>query len=158
MKKTYWWRVAFLLVSILLYFVIDGYSFRLFDYGEWKNYADMIEGHFIVIFFIFPVLLFVSDVVFFRWVWFAVSLFAISFLCAIPLILSQASWMLSNYSQMSGSIFFIASFLLIEYGLWSERKQSTKRFYLLSFLIVLFVAFTFLLIHQLRTDMLNGLM
>lgn len=158
MKKTYWWRVAALITAGLLCSLIDQYSFSFFGYGIWENYMNMVGVHFLVVLLVFPVLLFSSDMIFFRWIWFAVTwIVIVSFIVALMIFGRLNNSVVESFSEAIYWFFFFVSFLLIEYWLWKERAKSPRRFYWLSSLIIVIITLSLLMVYSLRTSHFVGI-
>lgn len=128
MQKTYWWRITVLMLGMIMF----GWGYLAVNASELKLYNPYIDPLMflsISLIAISPFLFFVHDMVFLKWLRFALVWFA---LAVVFIILSpeyQGGWIgigpeKESVSIWMSSLFVIISLIKISWDSWKIRKSS----------------------------------
>lgn len=140
MQKTYWWRVSFLILGIIMfgYSYVVSYSNNLglceVNKGvekcvfEYNSYIDAFGFSSVSIIIIAIILLFISDKIFLKWLHFAVVWIVLSIIAIVVTPEYAGTGVLSgpNREMVSiwmGSLFVIISLIKI---IWDSKQKKLK--------------------------------
>jgi hypothetical protein len=136
MKKTYLWRILFLIISIVLfgwgYLVVNSFELGICKKGlscflKYGSYIDPLMFYSISLIAISPFLFFIADNTFLKWLRFALVwiLLSIIFIALAPV--STGGWMSFGPTKESVSIWMGSFLVIISFGLISYQNFSLKK-------------------------------
>lgn len=131
MKKTYWWRVAILLLSLGL-FLHWFVGIRMYDIGIYNDYTKPIANLSLAYATVSVLLFFVSDIVFKKWLGFAVAWFLVTFLwIANAPTYDSGFFSMMNFTKgvvarMMSILFVPISLGILLFASWKERKSKAR--------------------------------
>lgn len=126
-KKTWWWRVSLLLISLILSFV-----YFSINTGELKSgsYLDMFALFIFFLVIISPFTFFINDMVFLGWVkfslgWIAIAAVIFAFTPTVRNDYMHYSPVRDDVANWMSRLYLALSCLKIIWDTWQERKSSS---------------------------------
>jgi len=135
MQKTYWWRVVVLLLSVGL--VLLGWVYETYFCFSGGNPECLLDQFRLTIFeplFIFSIslfttsllLFFINDIIFKKWLRFALIWFVVTFIFVALAPVYTGGWMSFGPTKESVSIWMGSLFVILSLGkiVWDSKKQN----------------------------------
>jgi hypothetical protein len=134
MQKTYWWRIVVLFLGIVVfgwgYLVVNAFDLGLCGVGKkcffnYGSYVDPLMFLSLALFVITPFLFFINDLIFKKWLHFAIAWFMLAaiFITLAPVYSGGYIGLNPTKESVSiwmGSLFVIISIIQIA---WLSKKQ-----------------------------------